>query len=73
MIDDYHVQKIVAEYALNNRYTLVANTPGSLEYVKFETGSTMSTMKWSKGSDTIIITVNNSNEKIKIEKIQDAV
>lgn len=76
MIDDYDVQRAVQRYADENRYTLIANTPGSLEFVKYEAikkgGVSLRTLKWSKGSDTVTISnKDNKFKKYKIEKLPE--
>lgn len=70
MIDDYHVQKIIEDYALKNKFTLVANTLGSLQYVKYNSKKLIITMKWSKGSDTIIFKLKDKTKKINISELK---
>ena len=63
----------VKKYAENNRYTILANTFGALEYVKYDYGEMRVTkfLKWPKGSDTITITVNNKSTKIKLSELKE--
>ena len=71
MIDDYPKQRLVQKYADENRYTMVANAPGFVEYVKYENAKNniIILMKWSKGSDNIIISKNNIAKKYKINNL----
>ena len=56
MVDDYNIERLVKNYARENNYTLVANTPGTLEYVKYVGGSSKITiMKWPRGCNSIFV------------------
>tara|TARA_B100000902_G_C26953371_1_gene736942 strand:+ start:468 stop:689 length:222 start_codon:yes stop_codon:yes gene_type:complete len=63
----------VKRYAENNRYTILANTFGALEYVKYDYSEMRVTkfLKWPKGSDTITVTVNNKSTKIKLSELKE--
>ena len=63
----------VKKYAENHRYTILANTFGALEYVKYDYHEMRVTkfLKWPKGSDTITITVGNKSTKIKLSEIRE--
>ena len=64
MINDYSVEQMIKKYAVENKYTLIANTFGSLEYIKY-IDRNINTLKWSKGSDSVII----AGKKIKIDNL----
>ena len=61
----------VKKYADENNFTILANTFGSLEYVKYCYGKMRTTafLKWSKGSDTITITKEGSSKKINLSEV----
>jgi len=61
----------VKKYADDNRYTILANTFGALEYVKYcyEKKTTTAFLKWPKGSDTLSITKEGITKKIKLTEI----
>jgi len=62
----------VMNYASKNNYTILANTLGALEYVKYDYTSsrTAKFLKWPKGSDSIIIKEDNNSIKIKIKELE---
>ena len=62
----------VVKYAKQNHYTILANTFGSLEYVKycFKDCRTTEFLKWSKGSDSITITKRGVTQKINLSEIR---
>lgn len=63
MVDDYNTERLVKNYARENNYTLVANTPGTLEFVKYDEGvSRMIIMKWPRGCSSIIVKSPNGGE-----------
>lgn len=72
MISDKENENKVKKYAENNHYTILANTFGTLEYVKYCCGEIRSTafLKWSKGSDTIIETKKGIVKKIKLSEVK---
>jgi len=61
----------VKKYADENNFTILANTFGSLEYVKYCYGKIRSTtfLKWSKGSDTMTITNEGKSKKINLSEV----
>ena len=73
MISDRENEVKVKKYADENHYTILANTFGTLEYVKYCYGEmktrTTEFLKWSKGSDTITITKEGISKKIKISEV----
>jgi hypothetical protein len=72
MVDDYPTEKLIQKYAKENKFTLIANSPGTLEYVKFDKDSKkhdIIMMKWSKGTDDIIITSNGISKRLKIDTL----
>ena len=71
MISDKEYENKVKRYAEENHYTILANTFGTLEYVKYCYGEMRSTafLKWSKGSDTIIETKQGTTKRIKISEV----
>ena len=71
MVNDRENETKVKLYASDNRYTILANTFGALEYVKYcyEDFRVTSFLKWPKGSDAITIEENNKLTKIKIEEL----
>lgn len=72
MICERDVEIKIMEYASKNNYTILANTLGALEYVKYEyhNSRTAKFLKWPKGSDTITIKENNKLTKIKIKELE---
>ena len=62
----------VMEYASKNNYTILANTLGALEYVKYDYNNirTAKFLKWPKGSDSITIRDDNKSIKIKIKELE---
>ena len=73
MICEKESEVKVKKYADNNNYTILANTFGALEYVKydFKLGRVAKFLKWPKGSDYISISENNETVKIKLSEIKD--
>ena len=71
MINDREVETKIKKYASENHYTILANTLGALEYVKYcyKDFKTTSFLKWAKGSDTFTITKKGKIKKINIEDI----
>ena len=71
MISDRENEIKVRKYASDNRYTILANTFGALEYVKYcyNEMRTTSFLKWSKGSDCITITKEGISKKLKLSEI----
>ena len=71
MINDREKEVKVKKYADENHYTILANTFGCLEYVKYCYGEmrTTSFLKWPKGSDNISIIKEGVTKKIRIEEI----
>ena len=71
MICEKESELKVKKYAENNNYTILANTFGALEYVKYDYKElrVAKFLKWSKGSDSISITANNNTKKIKLSEI----
>ena len=71
MVSERETEIKVMEYASKNNYTILANTFGALEYVKYDYRDVKTTkfLKWSKGSDTITIKENNIKTKIKIVEL----
>ena len=71
MINDRESENKVKKYAIDNHYTILANTFGSLEYVKYcyKEMKAAAFLKWSKGSDSITITKKGITKKIKILEI----
>lgn len=71
MISDRENEIKVKRYATENHYTILANTLGALEYVKYcYVGMrTTSFLKWPKGSDAITVTKNGVTKKLKISDI----
>lgn len=72
MICERETEIKVIKYADKNHYTILANTFGALEYVKYEYDDVRTTkfLKWPKGSDSIIIKENNKKTKIKITELE---
>ena len=69
MVDDYQTERLIKKYAKENNYTLVANKPGALEYVKYNRSNNNSLiiMIWYKGSSDIIIGSQGKSERIKVD------
>ena len=72
MICERETEIKVMKYADKNHYTILANTFGALEYVKYEYNDVRITkfLKWPKGSDAIIIKENDKKTKIKITDLE---
>ena len=62
----------VINYANKNNYTMLANTFGTLQYVKYnyKNGNYPMFLKWSKGSSTITITENKKETKFKLSELK---
>ena len=71
MICEYEKEIKVKRYAENNNYTILANTFGKLEYVKYDytEGKITKFLKWPKGSNTITITENKKETKVYLKDI----
>ena len=71
MISERDTEIKVVKYAEANQYTILANTFGSIEYVKYDftNGRTTKFLKWHKGSDNITIRENKKELKIKISEL----
>ena len=71
MISEKEIENKVKKYAENNNYTILANTLGALEYVKYDykKGRVSKFLKWYKGADNIAITENKTTKKINISEI----
>ena len=72
MVDDYATEKLIKRYAEENYFTLVSNSPGSLEYVKYINNDMKKIMllKWPKGSDTVIISSANGDvERLELKNL----
>ena len=70
MVDDYNIERLVKNYARENNYTLVANTPGTLEYVKYVGGSSKITiMKWPRGCNSIIVKSPEGESRIPVNTL----
>ena len=71
MVSDQEKENKVIKYAKENNYTILANTHGALEYVKYDiVKSRMTTfMKWPKGSDTVMLSIDGNVTKVEIDKL----
>ena len=71
MITERDTELKVMEYASKNNYTILANTLGALEYVKYdyENMKTAKFLKWPKGCNEVTIKTNNKITKIKITEL----
>lgn len=71
MISDKDKEDKVVKYADLNQYTILANTLGALEYIKYDCrkGKMTKFLKWSKGSDTIVIKTDKNVLKIEIDSL----
>jgi len=72
MINDREKENKVKKYADENNFTILANTFGTLEYVKYHYGKMRTTafLKWPKGADSISVTREGITKKIKITEIE---
>ena len=72
MISDKENENKVKKYASDNHYTILANTFGALEYVKYSYEKQRLTefLKWSKGSDIITVTREGITKKIKLSDVR---
>ena len=68
MVNDRENENKVKKYAADNHYTILANTFGTLEYVKYSYSKcrTTSFLKWSKGCDTVTLTIEGVTRKINL-------
>lgn len=71
MISDYAIEQKVIKYALENSYTLIANTNSSLQYIKVINNNKRQSLKWSKGTSFITLTENNISKKLSLNKLED--
>jgi hypothetical protein len=73
VITDRENEIKVKKYADANQYTILANTFGCLEYVKYcyKDSRVTEFLKWPKGSDTISITRKGITKKIKLIDVRD--
>ena len=73
MLSDRENEIKVKKYADANHYTILANTFGTLEYVKYcyEENRTTEFLKWAKGSDKVTITRKGISKKIKISDFEE--
>ena len=73
MICERETEIKVKEYAEKNHYTILANTLGSIEYVKYCNKGIQSTsfLKWPKGSDSIIIEDSKNKVRINIKELEE--
>tara|TARA_R110001583_G_scaffold34763_2_gene116319 strand:+ start:690 stop:911 length:222 start_codon:yes stop_codon:yes gene_type:complete len=71
MVDDYPLEKLIKAYAEENNFTLVANKPGALEYVKYDRNNNneLIIMKWYRGASNIMIGSRDKLERFKIESL----
>ena len=72
MLNDKENENKVKKYAEENHYTILANTFGALEYVKYCYGESNVTefLKWPKGSNEISITKKGITRKINLLKLE---
>ena len=71
MISDYSIEQKVIKHALENSYTLIANTSSSLQYIKVINNNKRQYLKWSKGTSFIILTENNISKKLSLNELKD--
>lgn len=71
MISDHDNEIKVKKYAAENNYTILADTFGKLEYVKYCYKDLKITefLMWSKGATTISITKNGTTKKLDLREI----
>lgn len=72
MLSDKENENKVKKYAEENHFTILANTFGALEYVKYcyVKNNVSEFLKWPKGSDEISITKEGITKKIKLLKME---
>ena len=72
MISDRENEVKIKQFAEKNHYTILANTLGTLEYVKYCYKEQRATnfLKWPKGSDSVIISNDGISKKIKIKNLK---
>jgi hypothetical protein len=72
MISDRVNEVKVKKYAEATHFTILANTFGTLEYVKYCYGEMRTTafLKWPKGSDSVTISKDGTDKKIKIDNLR---
>ena len=72
MINDKEKENKVKKYADENFYTILANTHGCLEYVKYNSSDIRLTsfLKWPKGADSITISTSNKTTKLQLSEIK---
>ena len=73
MICEKESETKVKKYAENNNYTILANTFGALEYVKYDyvENRIAKFLKWPKGSDSVTITANNQTTRLKLSEMKE--
>ena len=71
MVNDRENENKVKKYAAEHHYTILANTFGTLEYVRysFKDRRTTSFLKWSKGCDNITVTNEGITKKIYLSEL----
>ena len=62
----------VLKYARENNYTIIANTFGSIHFVKYDNRGQSATkfLKWPKGSTKITLTCNEEKTIVDLEEIK---
>jgi hypothetical protein len=71
MISEKEIENKIIRYANLNQYTILANTFGFIEYVKYsyESSKLLEHLKWYKGSNSITITKDGNSKKINIDSL----
>jgi len=71
MICEKEKERKVQKYAEINNYTIIANTLGAIEYVKYDysEGRSAKFLKWPKGADSVTIMINKKTTKISITEL----
>jgi hypothetical protein len=72
MIPETEARFKVIKYAEKNNYTILANTFGALEYVKYEFKDGVNNtvfLKWPKGGNEIMISKNKKTKKINLSEL----
>jgi len=72
MTSEKEITDKIKNYAALNQYTILSNTFGMIEYIKFcyKKNKIVSHLKWIKGSNFITITKNNISKKIDIGSLK---
>ena len=72
MICEKHKELKVLKYAKENYYTILANTFGSIEFVKYDDSTNRATkfLKWFKGTSKLTLTCGKEETIVYLSEIK---